>query len=140
MRQIRVRRSQRISTSQVHLPAPSGRLGRVKALLVSVAVHGMLGAFLLSFDRPTGEVASTAPAIAIEIIAPPTIAPPPPTAPVTDVQGGGSSRTHDAAPAKSRRTIIAQRRTGDLAYASEPQGEPVPLEYIGAISRRELTL
>jgi hypothetical protein len=88
----------------------------VKALLVSIAVHGVLGAVLLSFDRPTGELASTAPAIAIEIVAPPTIAPVPKAAPVTDVQGGGSSRTRDAAPAKARRTIAARPRSGDIAY------------------------
>jgi Gram-negative bacterial TonB protein C-terminal len=90
----------------------------MKALLASVVMHGVLGgALLLAFDRPAGDVASTAPPIAIEIVAPPTLAPPPPLAPVTDVQGGGNAHTRDASPAKARRTIAARPRTGDIAYA-----------------------
>lgn len=86
-----------------------------RALIVSIAVHGVLGALLVSFERPTGDVASNAPAIAIEVVAPPTIAPPPAHAPVTDVQGGGSARTRDAAPAKVKSRAAAPRH-GDIAY------------------------
>lgn len=87
-----------------------------RALVVSLALHGGLGAALGSLELHAGEVVATVP-IAIEIVAPPTIAPP---APANDHQGGGNARTEDAAPAKSRRKArTAPRRTGELAYTWE---------------------
>src|SRR5689334_11058494 len=76
-------------------------------------MHGVLGALLLSFDRPSGEVVSTTQAIAVEIVAPPTIAPAPKT--TADVQGGGNAHTREAAPAKAKQTA-ARPRHGDVAY------------------------
>ena len=87
-----------------------------RALVASLVLHGVLGAFLLSFGLREGEVRSHSQAIAIEIVAPPTIAAATTTPPV-DVQGGGAAMTRaSAASTKSQpdaapRSARAQRRS-----------------------------
>jgi len=83
-----------------------------KALVASLVLHGVLGAALSSFALREGDGAPVeSSAIAIEVVAPPMIAPPR-ELPTSDVHGGGSfmTRASDArARAREATTAVASR-------------------------------
>jgi hypothetical protein len=105
-----------------------------RALVGSIVLHGVLGAGLLSVALSEGDgvVVQTTQPIAIELVAPPTIAPLATTTPPPDVQGGGSfiSHTSEAStkktqspPQKARRAQPTPMKVADLVdYSIDRSG------------------
>ena len=88
-----------------------------RALVVSLALHGVVGAALLSIDLRSGEGerSSGQEPIAIEIVAPPTIAPPVAEPPPVPVRGGGASKLTAAPRTQARRAKVKPTELSDYS-------------------------
>lgn len=86
-----------------------------RALVVSLALHGVVGAALLSIDLRHGEGERSTKPIAIEIVAPPAIAPPVVEPPPPPVQGGGASKLTAAPRTQARRAKVKPSELTDYS-------------------------
>ena len=103
-----------------------------RALATSVVLHGLLGIALLSVELTEGDGLPATQPISIEIVSPPTIAPPAKQPPPTDVQGGGSFISHaseqstkrtQSPPQKARRAQPTPMKVADLVdYSIDRSG------------------
>ena len=86
-----------------------------RAIVVSLALHGVVGAALLAIDLREGDGERANRAIAIEVIAPETIAPPVTEPPPALVHGGGASKLTAAPHAQARRAKVKPQELTDYS-------------------------